>query len=204
MISGLVRERLSRVAPPVGRVVLGMGLTPNQVTLLGAAGVIGGAVGLLGTGNLLTGAVVVALFLLFDVLDGAMARAGKCGSTFGEVLDSSCDRIADGAIFASLAFFYFTSPHNRVAAVACLVILVSSQTMAYITARAQSVRLFIGWSLVERDEHNAVGLLAAVLTRLGKPDAATTLLSLLAAACLATVGQRLIQTRIASRLKQRT
>lgn len=132
-----------------------------------------------------------------------MARAGERGSTFGKILDSSCDRIADGAIFAALAFYYFTGPRNLLAAFACLVVLVASQTMAYITVRAQSVKLFIGWSLVERDEHNVAGLLAAVLTGLGQSAAATTLLSILALACLATAFQRLLQTRSASRIKQR-
>ena len=40
------------------------------------------------------------------MLDGAMARAGGGASRFGAVLDSSCDRVADAAVFAALAWWF--------------------------------------------------------------------------------------------------
>ena len=45
------------------------------------------------------------LFVLFDLVDGAMARAKGKGTPFGAVLDSTCDRIADGALFAALTWW---------------------------------------------------------------------------------------------------
>ncbi|MBQ01072.1 MAG: hypothetical protein CL477_10350, partial [Acidobacteria bacterium] len=56
----------------------------------------------LGVGLLALGAVLVTLFVLTDLIDGAMARARGHGTPFGAVLDSTCDRIVDGALFAGL------------------------------------------------------------------------------------------------------
>jgi CDP-diacylglycerol--glycerol-3-phosphate 3-phosphatidyltransferase len=58
MLNRLMRGRVSRIIDPVARGILRLGLTPNQVTLLGTAGATAGAVGLLGTGHLLAGTVM--------------------------------------------------------------------------------------------------------------------------------------------------
>ena len=39
------------------------------------------------------------------MLDGAMARERGCGTRFGAVLDATCDRIGDGAIFCGLLWW---------------------------------------------------------------------------------------------------
>lgn len=54
------------------------------------------------TGHLFWGGMAVWLFAMFDMLDGAMARARGGGTRFGAVLDATCDRVADGAVFAGL------------------------------------------------------------------------------------------------------
>ena len=57
--------------------------------------------------------MVVTAFVLADLVDGAMARARGYGTDFGVVLDASCDRIADGALFGALAFYAFSSDQRR-------------------------------------------------------------------------------------------
>ncbi len=56
-------------------------------------------------GHLFIGTLAVTVFVLFDLVDGAMARARGAGTPFGAVLDSTCDRIADGALFAALTWW---------------------------------------------------------------------------------------------------
>jgi CDP-diacylglycerol--glycerol-3-phosphate 3-phosphatidyltransferase len=198
MLNALARGSVSKVTDPVGRALLRMGLNPDLVTLIGTVGVVVGAITLLGTGHLFVGTLVVTAFVFFDLFDGAMARARGYGTRFGLVLDASCDRIADGAIFGSVAYFCFTAGREPALGVAGLVILVAAQVVSYVKARADSVDLKIGGALAERAERNVVGLVGTGLAGLGVPFALAICLWALAAACVVTVVQRLLQVRNAA------
>jgi CDP-diacylglycerol--glycerol-3-phosphate 3-phosphatidyltransferase len=207
MLNALARASVSKVTDPIGRGLLRVGLSPDLVTIVGTAGVVGGSIGLLATGYLFVGTVVVTAFVLFDLLDGAMARARGYGTDFGVVLDASCDRIADGALLASLAFYAFTTGghdgRSEALGAATLVALVSAQVVSYVKARADSVELKIGGALAERAERNVIALVAAGLEGLGVPHALAVGLWLLAVVSLVTVVQRLAQVRIAYLARQR-
>ncbi len=139
---------------------------------------VAGSVALLAPGYLLWGTLVVTIFVLADLVDGAMARARGYGTDFGVVLDASCDRIADGALFGALAFYAF-SADQRVLGVAALICLVTGQVISYVKARADSVNLKIGGAIAERAERNVLGLLGAGLAGLGVPHALDVCLWLL-------------------------
>lgn len=199
MLNSLARGAVSKVTDPVGRAMLRMGLGPDLVTVIGTVGVAVGAITLLGSGHLFVGTVVVTVFVFFDLFDGAMARARGYGTRFGLVLDASCDRIADGAIFGSVAYYCFTAGRNVPLGVACLIILVAAQVVSYVKARADSVDLKIGGALAERAERNVVGLVGVGLAGLHVPYAMQICLWALAFACVVTVVQRLVQVRAAAR-----
>ena len=197
MLNSLARASVSKVTDPIGRGLLRTGMSPDLVTVLGTIGVVAGSLGLLAPGYLFAGTMVVTVFVLADLVDGAMARARGYGTDFGVVLDASCDRIADGALFGALAFYAFSSGQRVLGAVA-LVCLVTGQVISYVKARADSVGLIIGGALAERAERNVLGLLGAGLAGLGVPYALDICLWLLAAAGLVTVVQRLVQVRRAA------
>lgn len=72
------------------------------------------------------------------------------GTRFGAVLDATCDRISDGAVFCGLlwwAAFGLDSPSLMVATLICLV---TSQVISYIKARAEATGLDGGGGLIER------------------------------------------------------
>ncbi|GGM14037.1 phosphatidylinositol phosphate synthase [Nakamurella endophytica] len=198
MLNSLARGSVSRVTDPIGRALLRAGLGPDLVTVLGTVGVVVGSVTLLGTGHLFVGTLVVTAFVLFDLFDGAMARARGYGTRFGLVLDASCDRIADGALFGSLAYWAFVGDHNPPLGVACLLVLVAGQVVSYVKARADSVDLRIGGAIAERAERNVLGLVGSGLAGLHVPLAMQVCLWALAAACVVTVVQRLAQVRAAA------
>lgn len=195
MLNSLARASVSKVTDPIGRGLLKLGLSPDLVTVIGTLGVVGGAVGLLGTGHLFAGTMVVTAFVVLDLVDGAMARARGFGTRYGLVLDASCDRIADGAIFGSIAFYCFHQLQQPVLGVLALVVLVAGQVVSYVKARADSVDLKIGGALAERAERNVIGLVGTGLAGLGVPYALPISLWILAAACLFTMVQRLDQVR---------
>ena len=197
MLNSLARSSVSKVMDPIGRGLLKAGLTPDVVTVVGTLGVVLGSVLLLATGHLFAGTMVVTFFVLCDLVDGAMARARGYGTDFGVVLDASCDRIADGALFGALTYYAFASD-QRVLGTAALICLVSGQVLSSVKARADSVDLAIGGALAERAERNVLGLVGAGLAGLGVPYALDVALWLLAAAGLVTVVQRLVQVRRAA------
>lgn len=201
MLNSIARATVSKVTDPIGRALLRAGLTPDLVTVIGTLGVVAGSIGLLGTGHLLLGTLVVTAFVFFDLFDGAMARARGFGTLFGLVLDASCDRIADGAMFGSIAYYCLAGGQHGLG-IAALIILVAGHVVSYVKARADSVNLTIGGALAERAERNVVGLVGTGLAGLGVPYALTAALWLLAAACLVTMVQRLLQVRLAAGQEQ--
>jgi len=80
---------------------------------------------------------VIGFFALFDMLDGAMARERGGGTRFGAVLDATCDRISDGAVFCGLLWWIAAGMRDRPLVVATLICLVTSQVISYIKARAR-------------------------------------------------------------------
>ena len=103
MLSLHVRPALARVVDPVAAALLRAGVSPDGITVLGTVGVTAGALGLFPQGRLFLGTIVVTAFVLTDMLDGAMARRLERRSVFGAWLDSTCDRLADAAVFSGLA-----------------------------------------------------------------------------------------------------
>ena len=102
MLNVLARVRINRVTDPIGRWLVGHGVAPDVVTVVGTVGTVTAALWFLPRDQLFVGTVVITLFVLFDLIDGAMARARGHGTPFGAVLDSTCDRVADGAVFAGI------------------------------------------------------------------------------------------------------
>ncbi len=101
----LVRGMLA----PVVTLLLKLGVSPDAVTWCGLAVTVAGGV-LMGLGHFRWGALVALAGSLMDTLDGALARAGKGVTRWGAFLDSSTDRVADGALFLGVAAFYARVP----------------------------------------------------------------------------------------------
>ncbi|WP_016699976.1 phosphatidylinositol phosphate synthase [Actinoalloteichus spitiensis] len=192
MLNIFARAPVSRLTDPVGAWLVRRGLSPNAVTILGTVGTVVGALWLIPTGHLFLGAFVVTLFVLFDLLDGAMARANGGGTRFGAVLDSCCDRIADGALFAAITWYCFVLAEDTTLAALALVSLVSGQVISYVKARAEASGLSADGGLVERAERLTFGLVGVGLHGLGVPYVLPASLWLLAVLSVITVVQRLV------------
>ncbi|MFC4857390.1 phosphatidylinositol phosphate synthase [Actinophytocola glycyrrhizae] len=195
MLNIFARASVSRVTDPIGAALVRIGLTPNGMTVIGTAGAVGFALWLFPAGHLLAGTFVVWGFVMLDLLDGAMARARGGGTKFGGVLDSVCDRIADGALMAGIAWYAFEVADRRPLAAAALICLVLGQVISYIKARAEASGLSANVGLVERAERLIIALVGTGLQGLGVPYAVDVALWLLVAGSAITVGQRLVAVR---------
>jgi CDP-diacylglycerol--glycerol-3-phosphate 3-phosphatidyltransferase len=192
MLNVLARVHVNRATEPVGRWLVAHGVAPDVVTVIGTVGSVTAALWFLPRGQLFVGTVVITLFVLLDLIDGAMARARGHSTPFGAVLDSTCDRVADGALFAGLTWWCLGVGEQRTLGVAALLCLVSGQLVSYIKARAEGVGLSADGGLVERAERLIIALVGTGLHGLGVPYALNVALWALAAASVWTVGQRIV------------
>lgn len=195
MLNIFARASVSRVTDPMGIWLVRMGMTPNAMTLFGTVGAIGFALWLFPTGHLLAGTFTVWGFVMLDLLDGAMARARGGGTKFGAVLDSTCDRLADGALMAAIAWYAFEVARSPSLAAAALICLVLGQVISYVKARAEAAGLTANVGLVERAERLIIALVGTGLSGLGVPYAVDVALWLLVAGSIITVAQRLVAVR---------
>ncbi|MGQ0776690.1 MAG: phosphatidylinositol phosphate synthase [Pseudonocardiales bacterium] len=199
MLSMFARASVSRLLDPVGAWLLRAGVGPDAITLVGTAGTVASALWFFPRGQLLAGTIAVTLFVLFDLLDGAVARARGHGTPFGTVLDATCDRIVDGAVFAGLTWWCFVVADNRPLAVAALLCLVCAQVISYIKARAEAAGLAADGGMVERAERYIITLWGTGLTGVGVSIAVDVALWLLAGLQVVTVIQRMLAVRSSAR-----
>jgi CDP-diacylglycerol---glycerol-3-phosphate 3-phosphatidyltransferase len=184
------RAAVGRVADPVARALLRAHVTPDAVTVAGTVGVLI-ASGLAAFGHLLAATIIATFSALTDILDGSMARARGTASRFGAFLDSSMDRVADGAIFASLAYWLFTTGESG-AAVAALLVLVTSQVTSYVRARAEALGLTANVGLIERPERLIAIGVGGLCAGFGWPVGMYIVLWVLGVLSVVTVGQRFV------------
>jgi CDP-diacylglycerol--glycerol-3-phosphate 3-phosphatidyltransferase len=186
------RAIVSHVVLPTARFLLRAGVSPNAVTVAGTVGVLFGAY-LGAIGELFWGTVVVTSFALTDALDGTMARMRGGAAKFGALLDSSMDRIADGAVFGAVVYYMARQGNPYGGTVAALLSLVAGQVVSYVKARAQSLGLDADVGIAERLERllvlGAGGLLGAAGLEWGLPAA----LWVVGGLSVITVFQRLIR-----------
>ena len=164
-----VRAPINRALEPVVRAIARSGVKPDVITTIGTIGVAGGALGFYTRGVFFIGTVVITAFVFSDLLDGMIARYQNASSTWGAFLDSSLDRIGDGAIFGSLVIWYAGNGHSVLLAGVALFVLVMGSVTSYIKARAQSLGLSCDVGFAERAERLIIVLVAAGLYGLGCP-----------------------------------
>ncbi|MCL2788291.1 MAG: CDP-alcohol phosphatidyltransferase family protein [Micrococcales bacterium] len=160
------REVARVLFTPPAKGLLKIGVTADMVTMAGTALTVGASCWMFPRGWLWQGAVVVAVLVCTDALDGTMARLVKHPTKWGAFLDSTLDRIADAAIFGSIAA-YFVVVQDRVGAVASLAALALGTVVPYARARAEALGLKASGGIAERSDRLLVSLVAAFLTGLG-------------------------------------
>lgn len=193
MLSVHGRRPAAVIVEPLARALLKTGLSPNTVTVAGAAITIAIAVVLIPTGHLVWAAVLSGLFAAFDMIDGTMARLRGGGTRFGATLDATCDRITDGALFAAITWWLiYTYDAHPSLVVAAFTVLVSSQVISYVKARGEASGFRMVGGLIERPERLIIGLVGVGLQGFGVPYAIDVAIWLLAAGSVITVIQRLM------------
>lgn len=155
-----IKNGYLRLIDPVADWLVRWRVHPNTITVIGTlCTVLGGVI--YGTGHIRTAGLFLGLTALFDVLDGTVARRSGRSSTFGAFLDSTLDRVADGAVMAGLATFYALNPVHRSVPmmIVCMLGLIGAFLTSYTRARAEALGIEAKVGLLQRPER--VTLLSA-------------------------------------------
>jgi CDP-diacylglycerol---glycerol-3-phosphate 3-phosphatidyltransferase len=86
------------------------------------------------------GAFVFVVGSILDILDGALARAGGKTTPFGSFLDSTTDRVGEGAMLGAIALV-FARQGNEVALGAAIAAVAGSFLVSYTRAKAEALGL---------------------------------------------------------------
>lgn len=180
---------------PAAKLLARLGVSPDAVTLAGTLLTCVAALTLLPLGMLVIGPLVITVCVILDNLDGQLARLTGKESVWGAFLDSTMDRVADGALLAAVtvwALLHLEGTLQLLTIAAALSALVLGSVVPYAKARAESVGLRGDGGLAERADRLVVILVALFLVGLGLPPLVLTVaLWALALAALITVVQRM-------------
>jgi phosphatidylinositol phosphate synthase len=193
-IFGSFKSGVRAAFDPMGRALTRAGVSPDAITILGTAGVVAASVGLAARGHLVAATIVITLCCLLDVLDGAMARARGTTTRFGALLDSTMDRVADGALFGALVWWQATTGQRGIAVVT-LVCLIGGQVVSYVKARAEGLGFTADVGIAERMERLILVGIGGLSTAFGTTWVLDVILWLLAILTVVTVVQRLLHVR---------
>jgi len=190
MLQRSIKAPVTRVITPLCRGLLKAGITPNVMSALGGLGSSASAILLFGTGHFFAATIVTTLFVLFDLLDGTMARISNSSSRWGALLDSTLDRVSDAAILGSVAYWLSRSNDRLVPVV--LAVLILGSLISYIKARAEGLDIECNGGVAERTERLIIILVATGLHGLGIKYVLASGLWILLSLSLITVFQRLV------------
>lgn len=202
MLNNPAARRVAAVViEPSARALLRLRIPPDAVTVMGTLGTCAGAVAFFPRGQFLPGVLIICAFVLSDLLDGTMARLSGTAGPWGNFLDATLDRVADGAIVGSLVVWSATTQQWWVTASA-VTVFVGGQVTSYAKARAEAVGASANVGIAERAERLIVLLGAALLAGFGVPYVLPAALLVLAVLSVVTVLQRIVHVRAQLRSAQ--
>ena len=137
VVPATFRSRVRAGVEPIARLFGRVGLTPNALTVIGLGIAVIGAY-FAATQSWLIAGLVVAFGAIFDLFDGALARATGKVSRFGAFLDSTLDRAGEGVVYIGIAFGALLSNYEPVALLA-LTAMASGFMVSYVRARAEGL-----------------------------------------------------------------
>ena len=179
------------VERPVARLFSRVGLTPNAVSLIGLA-IAGGGAYVIAIGNWWAGGLIVLFAGIFDLFDGALARATGKVSDFGALLDSTIDRVSEAVVLLGLLAYYL-SKNNDLGSILVYVALVGSIMVSYMRARSEGLGIDCKVGVMTRPERvAAVGI--GLIVGHWVPVAVMVVLGVIGALTTVTAIHRLIHT----------
>ncbi len=163
-IRDFIQVYVQQAITPFARLLTYLRVSPNQVTIVGFLVTLASAGLLLSSFPVAAGIVFLAGSAL-DLVDGTLARLEQRATPFGTFLDSTLDRIGEGAMFAAIAYGFAIQGDGPAVAGVVLAMLGGMLT-SYTRARAETLGISckLGWvSRPERVVMIGIGLIFGIL-----------------------------------------
>jgi len=191
MLQRSLRDPVAKIIAPLVNTLIKLGINANTISTIGGLGSVFCALYFFPKGDFFIGVIWVAAFVLFDLFDGAVARASNQGvSNWGALLDSTLDRLSDAAIFVG-ALLYFIDKSDQLVPIIILVTCASFM-VSYIKARAEALGIECNGGLAERSERLIIALTAYGLHGLGLDYSIAIGIWVLAIISIYTIAQRMM------------
>jgi phosphatidylglycerophosphate synthase len=137
VVSPELRARVRGAAVPIALAFGRMGLTPNALTVIGfGIAVVAGFAA--SQQAWLAAGLLVVFGGVFDLFDGALARATNKVSRLGAFLDSVFDRAGEAVLYVGIAIGILIAGHER-AAVLAATAMGASFMVSYVRAKSESL-----------------------------------------------------------------
>ncbi len=150
---------------PIVKACIAAGITANGATWI--ALVLGlGAGAAIGAGMFGLASLLAAWSVLFDILDGQIARFTNTGSNAGEVLDAATDRYTEFAFVGGAAFVFRDQPWEMAI---CMAALLACFMVSYASAKAEAMNVEVPRGLMRRHERATYMITGAGLTAMVGP-----------------------------------
>lgn len=188
------RRVVGTVIEPVARLLLRLRVSPDAVTLFGTFSVVLVALVCLPQGWFVPAVLIILVLAFSDLLDGTMARISGTSGPWGNFLDSTLDRVADGAIFGGLALYGAFNDQPWITAAAVFA-LVAGQVTPFAKARAEAVGATANVGIAERAERLILIGIAVLLAGFGVPYVLPAMLWVLGVLGVVTIVQRVVTVR---------
>ncbi len=190
LLPAWAKETVRAILDPIVRLALAMHVTANTVTVLGLGITVIAAV-LIGSGDLLAGALVLMGGSLLDAVDGALARATGGGTPFGGFLDSTIDRASEAIVYVAIAAYYLQGNAPTWPVLAAFMALAGSFMVSYSRARAEGIGISAAVGIAPRTERLVLIIAGLGLAGLAIRPALIAVLWIIAALTVATTAQRI-------------
>jgi len=198
VLQSSIKAPVTRFITPLCQLLIRLGVSANMVSAAGGIGSTLTAVFAFSSGHFFWGMVLCVFFVLFDLLDGTIARLSDSGgSRFGALLDSTLDRVTDSAVIGSVAYFLNKSSDTLVPVL--ITALVAGALVSYIKARAEALGTACSGGLAERTERLIIIFVGIGLAGLHVHYSLAVAAWLLAAVSVYTVVERLVIVFAATR-----
>ncbi|MFA5629697.1 MAG: CDP-alcohol phosphatidyltransferase family protein [Dehalococcoidales bacterium] len=168
---------------PVVKLLEKTNVSPNLLTWIGFLIALVTAV-FAALGSFIVAGLLLLFGSYFDMLDGSLARRIGKVSVFGEVLDSTLDRLSEGVILIGI-LYWFSTEGSLWGIMLVAVAMLSSLVVSYIRAKAEIIKVECLKGLFTRPERVVVLALGFFVNQM------EIALGIIAFFSVITAGQRL-------------
>ena len=179
------------VENPVVRVLRRLGLKPNLVTLIGLL-ISGAGAYFIAIGQWWIGGLVVLFAGIFDLFDGALARATGSASRFGALLDSTVDRVSEAVVLLGLLVYYL-STNDDIGSILVYAAIIGSIMVSYLRARSEGLGIDCKVGVMTRPERVAIVGIGLIVGH-WEPNVMLIVLGVISALTVFTAVHRLVHT----------